>query len=52
MEFLLKFSNRIAVKDEPVQEIMKRINDQKTYLTAKPALVAQLTENLTLLLII
>ena len=37
VEFLFKFSDKIAVKDEPVQEVMKPINDQKTYAMAKPA---------------
>ena len=37
VEFLFKFSDKIAVKDERVQEVMKPINDQKTYAMAKPA---------------
>ena len=30
VEPLFKFSDKIAVKGEPVQEVMKPINDQKT----------------------
>jgi hypothetical protein len=37
VEFLLTFSDNIAVKDEPIQEVMKPVNDQKTYAATKPA---------------